>query len=67
MVTSQQAVWGPRESLGHDVPLASWSGQLSYNHHSAWSSGHHPLSQPRGPEEHPVNVSFSHPPSPTTT
>lgn len=45
-MTSQQTALGLRESLGHDVPLASWLGQLSYNHHRAWSSLSAPPSAP---------------------
>lgn len=37
----------------HDVPLASWSSQLTYTH---WGPGHHsvaPSPSPSSPEEHP--------------
>lgn len=64
VVTSQQAVWGPGESLGHDVPLASWSGQLSYNHHSAWSSRCHPLPQALWPRGALCQCLLPPPPSP---
>lgn len=54
-VTSQQTSvggWGGR-GREHDVPLASWSSQLTYTH---WGPGHHsvaPSPSPSSPEEHP--------------
>lgn len=59
-MTSQQTAWGLGESLGHDVPLARWLGQLSCNHSSAWSSLSHHLPQLLWPGGASINVSFPH-------